>query len=496
MNLLSKIFRKIFFTNTKEVSSHSNQNQFSETKQGIHLVEYRLLMEIGLIISKLYDERLISSFLEAYFEFLQKKKDNINNCNEYLKKAAKIYKKVNTDIYPFDYIIYFYIIDYIKGRTYLYNKNLQNVLTINKEFRYSRDYLSDGNLITVLSVLSEITEDKVLFVQLLACLLARSMAIIKRIQSNALIKETIEGSLLEDSIYLEEEEIEFLMDLINKELKVQIYSHEEMYLIILIYNIFKKYDYIKRLLPNFPTISPDKPIDLHSFISSEFVVKTIESIIFKEDIDINTPTYLRNFPNYLTNKYFYDAIIYRFLESLEFRFSKETIENYYQFTENLSVNLNHELRKFLFQLRKRKNTTNNSSQNFNLLHVNSGQEFEQFCAQLFKQLGFEVKLTPASKDQGADLILLNPQTRKKFVVQCKYYTNPVGNKAVQEAIAAKTYYNADKSIVLTNSTFTRSAIELAKKADVILINKAKLKKLIELTTNKNKKEKIASILFQ
>ena len=506
MNLLSKLLRKIFSTNTKEISRYSDRSQFSETKQDItemkhypsinlHLVEYRLLMEISLIINKLYDEHLVSSFLEAFFEFLQKK-NTISNCNEYLAKATKIYRKVNTDIYPFDYIIYFYIIDYIERRTYLYNKNLQDVLTINKEFKHSRDYLTDGNLITILSVLSEITKDKALFVQLLACLLARSIAITKRIQSNALIREAIEETLLENSVYLEEDEIEFLIDLINKELEVQIYSHEEMRLIILIYSIFKKYNSIKSLLPNFPTISPDNPINLQLLISSKFIVETIESIAFKNDIDINTPTYLRNFPNYLTNTYFYDAIIYRFLESLEFSFSKETIEKYHQFTENLSKNLNHELRKLLFQLRKRKNSANNSSQNFNLSHVNSGQEFEHFCAQLFKQLGFEVKITPASKDQGADLILLNPQTREKFVVQCKYYTNPVGNKAIQEAIAARTYYNTDKSIVLTNSTFTRPAIELAKKANVILIDKAKLRKLIKLTTNKNEKEKVASILFQ
>lgn len=85
MNLLSKLLRKIFSTNTKEISRDSDRSQFSETKQDItemkhypsinlHLVEYRLLMEISLIINKLYDEHLVSSFLEAFFEFLQKKK--------------------------------------------------------------------------------------------------------------------------------------------------------------------------------------------------------------------------------------------------------------------------------------------------------------------------------------------------------------------------------------------------------------------------------------
>ena len=58
--------------------------------------------------------------------------------------------------------------------------------------------------------------------------------------------------------------------------------------------------------------------------------------------------------------------------------------------------------------------------------------------------------------------------RKKYGIQCKYYTYPVGNKAVQEAYAGANFYDCDKVIVMTNTTFTRSAIELAEKLDVEL----------------------------
>ena len=53
-------------------------------------------------------------------------------------------------------------------------------------------------------------------------------------------------------------------------------------------------------------------------------------------------------------------------------------------------------------------------------------------------------------------------------MQCKYYTYPVGNKAVQEAYSGAKFYDCDRSAVLTNSTFTKSARELAGKIGVDL----------------------------
>jgi len=48
-------------------------------------------------------------------------------------------------------------------------------------------------------------------------------------------------------------------------------------------------------------------------------------------------------------------------------------------------------------------------------------------------------------------------------MQAKYYTNPVGNKAIQEVVAAIPFYGANKGMVATNSPFTKSAIALAEK---------------------------------
>ena len=98
----------------------------------------------------------------------------------------------------------------------------------------------------------------------------------------------------------------------------------------------------------------------------------------------------------------------------------------------------------------------------------NGYEYERACAEYLRKKGFrDVSVTQASRDQGADIIAF--RKKEKCAVQCKYYQSPVGNKAVQEVYAAATYYGCDRAIVMTNSTFTKGAIELAESLQVELM---------------------------
>ncbi len=98
----------------------------------------------------------------------------------------------------------------------------------------------------------------------------------------------------------------------------------------------------------------------------------------------------------------------------------------------------------------------------------NGYEYELACAEYLRKKGFRnVSVTQASRDQGADIIAF--RKKEKCAVQCKYYQSPVGNKAVQEVYAAATYYGCDRAIVMTNSTFTKGAIELAESLQVELM---------------------------
>lgn len=113
-----------------------------------------------------------------------------------------------------------------------------------------------------------------------------------------------------------------------------------------------------------------------------------------------------------------------------------------------------------------------------LAGVVSGIDYEIYCKTRLERSGWEVRMTPASGDQGADLIAT--KLGKKLVVQCKYYGQPVGNKAVQEAYAAKTFQKADFAIVVTNSTYTASAQQLAQANGVMLTHHLSLSDMDQL----------------
>lgn len=96
----------------------------------------------------------------------------------------------------------------------------------------------------------------------------------------------------------------------------------------------------------------------------------------------------------------------------------------------------------------------------------TGTEFEEFIAKLFNSMGYYSSTTKASGDQGIDVIA--EKNGIKYGIQAKCYSGAVGNSAVQEAAAGKQFYGCDKVIVVTNNSFTKSAIKLAEANGVIL----------------------------
>ena len=97
----------------------------------------------------------------------------------------------------------------------------------------------------------------------------------------------------------------------------------------------------------------------------------------------------------------------------------------------------------------------------------NGKEYETWCTQYLRRQGFRhIRTTSASGDQGIDIIA--ERHGKTYGIQCKYYSRPVGNAAVQEAYAGMTYYHCDSAAVMTNASFTRSARSLAEETGVEL----------------------------
>ncbi len=96
-----------------------------------------------------------------------------------------------------------------------------------------------------------------------------------------------------------------------------------------------------------------------------------------------------------------------------------------------------------------------------------GYKFEKKCAAMLRRQGFtHVQIIGGSGDQGVDI--LARKHRRKYGIQCKYYSSPVGNHAVQQAFAGARYYDCDIAAVMTNSTYTEGARALAERTDVRL----------------------------
>lgn len=100
----------------------------------------------------------------------------------------------------------------------------------------------------------------------------------------------------------------------------------------------------------------------------------------------------------------------------------------------------------------------------------NGRNYERAVARYLKNHGYHgVKVTKGSGDYGVDV--LARRWGHKYAVQCKYYSRPVGVSAVQQVVAGMAYYDCDRAIVVTNTTFTRQAKELAESNGIDLIAK-------------------------
>lgn len=107
-----------------------------------------------------------------------------------------------------------------------------------------------------------------------------------------------------------------------------------------------------------------------------------------------------------------------------------------------------------------------------------GHQFEYLCADVLRKNGYQnVQVTQGSGDYGIDV--LAEKDGKSYAIQCKCYSSPVGNRAVQEAFSGAAYYNRQIPVVMTNQTFTAAAIKTANKTGVVLWGRDVLKRMLE-----------------
>ncbi len=151
--------------------------------------------------------------------------------------------------------------------------------------------------------------------------------------------------------------------------------------------------------------------------------------------------------------------------------SDDYIENYNKFEAEFSkLQQKNDIEKFREKFASKGVLKTYTLKDIDLM---TGIEFENFLCDLFQKMGYHTLSTKASGDQGIDVIAEKDSI--KIGIQAKCYTGTVGNSAIQEAVAGKTYYSCDKVMVITNSRFTKAAMDLAKSNNVILWDRDTLK---------------------
>jgi len=124
----------------------------------------------------------------------------------------------------------------------------------------------------------------------------------------------------------------------------------------------------------------------------------------------------------------------------------------------------------------------------------SGIEFERFVGEMFKLQGYKVEYTSVSADYGVDLVL--EKDRIRTAVQVKHYKRPLSQAPVREVVAGMLVYKCSKAMVITNSTFTKSARHLAKSNYVKLVDRDALWQLISQVDNYAKPQEFSQKPFK
>ena len=110
----------------------------------------------------------------------------------------------------------------------------------------------------------------------------------------------------------------------------------------------------------------------------------------------------------------------------------------------------------------------------------AGHQFESLIEELVKKMGFSIAERKLSADGGIDILAYSHDMlfEGKYVIQCKRYIHKVPEPPVRDLYGVVHSINANKGILITNSTFTKAATEFAKDKQLELIDGIKLTALL------------------
>jgi restriction system protein len=104
--------------------------------------------------------------------------------------------------------------------------------------------------------------------------------------------------------------------------------------------------------------------------------------------------------------------------------------------------------------------------------------FEEFVAEVFESLGFEVEQVGGTGDQGADLRLQRDGLRA--VVQCKYHSRGVvGSPELQKFLGTVHHTKSHKGFFVTTRTFSLAAEKFVAEHPIELVDGPRLVELVQ-----------------
>jgi Holliday junction resolvasome RuvABC ATP-dependent DNA helicase subunit len=103
-------------------------------------------------------------------------------------------------------------------------------------------------------------------------------------------------------------------------------------------------------------------------------------------------------------------------------------------------------------------------------------EFEEFVANLFREMGYAVEMTQQSGDHGIDLLMRKGD--QLIAVQCKHWDAPIGEPVIRDFLGSLTGVKANCGYVVASSTFTSKAFSFAQDKPIKLFDLDALMDLI------------------
>lgn len=101
------------------------------------------------------------------------------------------------------------------------------------------------------------------------------------------------------------------------------------------------------------------------------------------------------------------------------------------------------------------------------LHSLKPREFEELVAELLTSFGWQVKLTPPTRDGGFDMLGISPDPsglESSWIVECKHYApdKKVGISILQRIHGVKESLGISNAAIVTSASFTHPAESFAK----------------------------------